>query len=108
MPRHASTREESLTAWFKKYIWEVTKRRNLLLESIEGDNRWLDDVTTSDYPSWAKNGGRRKLFRFKVKKWARQVLEDPISFDQNNRQKGAPAEQQGQGSAEDSTEGEED
>lgn len=41
-------------------------------------------------------GGQWKLFRYKVKKYAQGVLEDPITYDLENCHKGDADSQEGQ------------
>lgn len=85
MPRQIPYRLETMKKWFHNHVWLVRERQNLLLDSVDGDLRWLNAVASREYPKWAHDGPRKRLFRCEVNKWARMVLEDPISYEQDMR-----------------------
>ena len=86
-------RKESMKTWFGKHIWAIKGRRDLLMESEAGDVRWLDAVPHRSYPKWAKEGQRRRQFCHEVTKWAREVMENPVEYDLDNRPKGGPGQE---------------
>lgn len=73
MPRHVTSRAETAQCWFDKRILASPPRYALLLESVDGDDRWLDSVPHRDYPTWAQHGTKKRQFRSAIRRIARQL-----------------------------------
>ena len=82
MPRTILYRSEKIEQWFWKNIWNDPTTKALLMESVPGDNRWLDRIAVRGYPSWAREGKKRTDFRYRIRKIGRKIAANPERIDE--------------------------